>query len=163
MSNFKSWLRDLFDGQKEPVSKESISTPQVPQAQSRPSAPGSLAEDNSDFALAMYRQLREQPGNLFFSPFSIRTALGMTLAGARGETAAQMRETLRISSSDEALHAACAEIIGQLNAAVGDQYEMAVANSLWGQDGATLQPDFLDLIARYYGGGEGPVSGGGPW
>ena len=27
-----------------------------------------------------------------------------------------------------------------------------MANSLWGQDGAPLQPEFLDLIARHYGG-----------
>ena len=101
----------------------------------------------------MYGQLRQRPGNLFFSPFSIRTALGMTQAGARGETAAQMREALRISSSDETLHVAFAEIIQRLNAAGGGEYEMAVANSLWGQDGAPLQPGFLDLIARHYGGG----------
>ena len=160
MTSLKSWLRDLFAGQKESVStpKEPVATPSVPQAQAPPGGPKSLApksltEDNSDFALAMYGQLREQPGNLFFSPFSIRTALGMTLAGARGETAAQMREALCVSSSDEELHAACAEIIKQLNAASGDRYEMTVANSLWGQDGVALQPDFLDLIAQYYGGG----------
>ena len=29
---------------------------------------------------------------------------------------------------------------------------MAVANSLWGQDGTPLQPGFLDLIARHYRG-----------
>lgn len=112
----------------------------------------SFAEDNNDFALAMYGQLREQPGNLFISPFSIRIALGMTQAGARGETAAQMREALRISCSDETLHVAITKIIQHLNAAGGGQYEMALANSLWGQTDAPLQPEFLDLIARHYGG-----------
>jgi serpin B len=101
----------------------------------------------------MYGLLRQQRRNLFFSPFSIRTALGMTQTGARGKTAAQMREALRISSSDEAQHVAFAEIIQRLNAAGGSQYEMAVANSLWGQDGAPLQPGFLDLIAQHYDGG----------
>ena len=66
-----------------------------------------FAEDNNAFALAMYGKLRQQPGNLFFSPFSIRTALAMTQAGAKGETATQMREALCISSSDETLHVAC--------------------------------------------------------
>jgi len=56
------------------------------------------------FALALYERLRHAPGNLCFSPFSIRTALGMTQVGARGETAAQMRAALRTSSSDEALY-----------------------------------------------------------
>jgi serpin B len=125
----------------------------VQSLRTRPSEPASFAAENNDFALAMYGQLRRRPGNLFFSPFSIRTGLGMTQAGARGETAAQMKEALRISSSDDTVHVAFAETILRLDAASGGKYEMAVANSLWGQDGAPLQPGFLDLIARHYGGG----------
>jgi serpin B len=89
---------------------------------------------------------------LFFSPFSIRMALGMTYAGARGQTAVQMSHALRGASSDEALHVTFAEIMRKLNAAGGGRSEIAVENSLWGQDGAPLQPGFLDLLARYYGG-----------
>jgi serpin B len=63
-----------------------------------------------------------------------------------------MRAALCISSSDETLHIAFAETIQRLNAAGGGAYEMAVANSLWAQDGAPLQPEFLDLIARHYRG-----------
>jgi serpin B len=64
-----------------------------------------------------------------------------------------MREALHVSSSDETLHAAIAEIIQRLDATGGGEYEMAVANSLWGQDGAPLQRGFLRLITRHYGGG----------
>jgi serine protease inhibitor len=99
----------------------------------------------------MYTQLRQRSGNLFFSPFGIRAGLGMAQAGAKGETAAQMREALRVSSEDE-MHVAFAEITQRLNAAEG-RYELVVANSLWCQDGGPLQPEFLDLIARHYGGG----------
>ncbi len=141
------WVRRLFGGKDEPDPSA-----ELPHARRRPSGPESFAEDNNNFALAMYGQFRQRSGNLFFSPFSIRIALGMIQVGARGETAAQMRETLRISSSDETLHVSFAEIIQQLNAAGGGKYEMAVANSLWVQDGAPLQPGFLDLIARYYAG-----------
>ena len=125
----------------------------VQSLRTRPSGPTSFAEDNNDFALAIYEQLRQRPGNLFFSPFSIRTGLSMTQAGARGETAAQMREALHISSPDDTMRVAFAETVQHLNAASGGKYEMAVANSLWGQDGAPLQSGFLDLIARHYGGG----------
>ncbi len=141
------WLHRLFGSKEDPNPGRTL-----PRARGRPSGPDSFAEDNNDFALAMYGQLRRRPGNLFFSPFSIRTALGMTLAGAGGNTAAQMREALRASSSDEALHVAFAEMIQRLNATGGGTYEMAVANSLWVQGGAPLQPGFLDLIARHYGG-----------
>lgn len=101
----------------------------------------------------MYEQLRQRPGNLFFSPFGIRAAIGMAEAGAKGETASQMREALRISSSDETLHVDFAKIRQRLNAAGAGEYEMEMANSLWCQDGAPIQPGFLDLIARHYGGG----------
>ena len=109
-------------------------------------------EANNDFALAMYGQLRQRPGNLFFSPLSIRIALGMAEAGARGRTAAQMREALRIPSADDTMQVAFADIIRHLNTAGDGEYEMAMANSLWGQDGAPLKPEFLDLIARRYDG-----------
>jgi serpin B len=77
----------------------------------------------------------------------------MTYAGARGETAAQMREALRFPPTDETLHMAFAEIIQRLKTAGGGEYEMAMAYSLWSQAGAPLLAGFLDLIARHYGGG----------
>jgi serpin B len=146
MATIAAWVRGLL------AKSEPAPPPSPPQTPLRSSGSRSFAEDTNDFGLALYRQLRQHPGNLFFSPFSIRTALGMAQAGAVGETAAQMREALRISSSDEALHAAFAEAIQRLNAGGGGEYEMTVANSLWGQEGAPLQPGFLDLTARHYQG-----------
>lgn len=106
----------------------------------------------NDFAFALYAQLRQQPGNIIFSPFSVRTALAMTLAGARGGTAAQMRRVLGAGSSEDALHEELAAIIRRLNAEGGRTYEMAVANSLWVQEGTPLLTEFLELIRRHYQG-----------
>ena len=118
-------------------------------------APKPFAEGNDDFALALYGSLRQRPGNLFFSPFSVRTALGMTYAGARGETAREMREALRLRLPDEELHLAFAQTIKGLRAA--GEVEVAVANSLWSQEGSPLEAAFLDLVGRHYGGGANPV------
>jgi len=56
-----------------------------------------VVKSNSDFAIDLYRQLaKENEGkNLFFSPYSISSALAMTAEGARGETAEQMGSVLR--------------------------------------------------------------------
>ncbi len=149
MAGFGAWLRGLVGAKgMEPDPSSALS-----RVRAQPVGPASFADNNNDFALAMYGHLRQRAENLFFSPFSVRAALGMTQAGARGQTAAEMRETLRISSSDEVLHVAFAEIIERLKAAGGGQYELSVANSLWCQDGVPLQPDFLNLIARHYRGG----------
>jgi serine protease inhibitor len=42
-----------------------------------------VVEGNTDFARDLYRQVGKEPGNLFFSPSSLSTALAMTYAGAR--------------------------------------------------------------------------------
>ena len=66
-----------------------------------------LVENNNDFALDLYQHLRQQrDGNLFFSPGSISAALAMLYAGARGETEAQMAQTLHFALGPGALHAA---------------------------------------------------------
>jgi serpin B len=118
-----------------------------------PASVDRFAADNNAFALAIYEHLRQGPGNLFFSPFSMRGALGMALAGARGDTAAQMRHVLRIVSIDEPVHAAVAPFVRGLSEAGSGDYELAVANSLWGQAGAPLEPGFLEVIMRHYGAG----------
>lgn len=147
MAGIETWLHGLFRG------KESLGPGRSsPHAGEKPVRPRSFADDNNDFAIAMYGQLRRAPGNVFFSPFSIRTALCMSQAGARGETAEQMRAALSISSSDESAYAAFAEAIRRLKAVGGRAYEMTVANSLWGQEGAPLQPRYLSLIARTFDG-----------
>jgi serpin B len=147
VASLLSWIRGLLGGQAGNKSELSSLKPRV-----HPDELSAFAEHQNEFALALYGELGRRPGNLFFSPFSVRTALCMVFAGARGETAAQMRDSLGIASSDEALHSAFAEIIGRLNAAGGGEYEMAVANSLWGQKGVAFQTEFLDLVARHYGG-----------
>src|SRR5262249_37097623 len=120
----------------------------------QPSTPyRTFAEDNNEFALAMYEILRQRPGNVFFSPLGIRAALGMAYAGAKGETAAQMREALRMTPPDEKLHVDFARFIQRLKAEGIGEYEMELASSLWCQDGLPLQPGFLDVIVRHYGGG----------
>jgi serpin B len=67
-----------------------------------------VVRGNNRFALELYGELRRGRGNLFCSPFSISTALAMTYAGARGETAEQMAGTLHFPLPPSGLHAAFA-------------------------------------------------------
>lgn len=128
-----------------------------------------VVEGNNRFALELYAKLREQKGNLFFSPYSISAALAMTYAGARGETEAQMAKVLHFPTvlvekgppssagwrvrDRERFHSAFGAIIKDLNAK-GEKgnYELSVANALWGQQGYGFLAEFLELIEAKYGG-----------
>src|SRR2546423_10041560 len=67
---------------------------------------------SSEFALDLYHQLDNQPGNVFFSPLSIRAALAMTSAGAKGKTLEEMNSVLRLSDRDP--HAAMGAMLRDL-------------------------------------------------
>jgi serpin B len=108
---------------------------------------------NNAFALNLYRQLGTVEGNLFFSPYSIHTVLAMTYAGARGQTAAQMKTALVFPQDDAELHRTFADTKKALNFVAGCGYEMNIANSLWADKTHSFLQLFLDLNKKYYGAG----------
>lgn len=111
-----------------------------------------LAQDNNAFALDLFQQLRVEPGNLFFSPYSISTVLAMTTAGARGETEKQMAAALRFSLDRRRLHPAFAELQAALNKIQqAGHIKLNVANSLWPHNQYPFLADYLALTRRYYG------------
>jgi serpin B len=105
---------------------------------------------NNRFAFELYGRLRDRPGNLFFSPYSLSTALAMTYAGARGETAGQMAATLHFSLPPDRLHPAFATLHREIDGGSPRPYKLSVANALWGQEGETFLPEFLRLLAENY-------------
>lgn len=113
-----------------------------------------VVQGNNAFACDLYGQLRRAPGNLFFSPYSISSALAMTYGGARTTTAEQMAKTLHFRLEPQRLHAAQGELYRFLNApGVKREYKLNIANRLWGQKGYTFNPDFIKLTEEVYGAG----------
>jgi serpin B len=111
-----------------------------------------LIHDNSSFALAFYRQLHTSEGNLFFSPYSISTALALVYGGARGETEKQMAKTLHFSLDQSCLHLAFSTLQSQLNAMEREGgLRLFVANSLRPQQGDGFLSAYLSLAKERYG------------
>jgi serpin B len=90
-------------------------------------------------------------GNVVLSPFSITTALQMVLQGARGDTAAQMRAVLHLDNN--ASGAAGAKQLAASLAAIAKPTELSIANTIWLQQGLTLQPDFATTMSDDYAAG----------
>jgi serpin B len=130
----------------------------IPATAAGPSAPEvpadvqTVVRGNNTFALDLYARLREKEGNVFYSPYSISTALAMTYAGARGETAEQMAKVLHFSLDSGRLHPAFAGLIRGLNGhGLPRDYQLHVAQSLWGDARLAVRPDFESLIRTNYG------------
>jgi serine protease inhibitor len=130
-----------------------------------------LVAGNNAFALDLYHQLIEGDDNLFYSPYSISTALAMTYGGARGQTASAMADTLHFLLPDESLHAAFSNLAAELasrekegtivtssdpvsgpETQTVDNFRLSIVNALWGQQGYDFLPDYLALVEENYGG-----------
>ena len=75
-----------------------------------------VVQSNTQFAIDLYKKIQTEEGNIFFSPYSISTALALTYGGARGETAKQMANVLHYSLENKEYHSAFADIQTKLNA-----------------------------------------------
>lgn len=107
-----------------------------------------LVDANNQFALDVYAQLRTQQGNLFFSPYSISTALAMTYAGAKADTAQQMADTLHFSALDN-VHGDYAALQSTLNQ-LQNATKLNIVNAIWYEQSYHIQADYQTLIENTY-------------
>jgi serpin B len=109
-----------------------------------------VAQGNNAFACDLYARLSKSKGNLFFSPYSISSALAMTYAGAKGQTTQEMATTLHLDLPADHLHAGFAELQQRLTTVPGAPCRLSVANALWGQKGLTFLPAFLKVTTEQH-------------
>jgi serpin B len=110
------------------------------------------------FAAALHGQLRKQPGNLFYSPTSVRMALAMAYAGARGDTATEMQKTLALPADAPKLFSSLLaewDKLAHPQSTIPEDVEqrrivLRVANRLWAQSGHKLQAEFLKILKDDY-------------
>ncbi len=107
----------------------------------------------NSFAFDLYGELTKEEGNIFFSPYSISSALAMTYAGARGNTEKQMQEALYFDLGQD-IHPYFSELQSSLDTSEEDKgYELYIANALWGQKDYPFLDEFIDLNEMIYGAG----------
>jgi serpin B len=117
------------------------------------------------FGFDLFGRLIDDSSNVVFSPVSIATALGMTYAGARNNTAAEMAEVMHNDLSDEVFLAASNQLMLDLSArniaphkvedgGSGEKsLQLSLVNEIWPRQGFSIESDFLDLLAVNYDSG----------
>jgi len=107
---------------------------------------------SNDFSIEIFKKVNsEKPSeNIFISPFSISTALSMTLNGASGETANGIKQALNQSElTTEQINVAYEGLMEYLPK-IDKKVNLKVANSNWYRDDLTIKPEFKEALLHYY-------------
>jgi serpin B len=110
-----------------------------------------IASASNQFAFDLYLNLKDSEDNIFFSPFSLSTAMAMTYEGAAGQTAQEIKQVFHYPDSLEVMREEFARVINLLNKK-DKQYELHTANALWAQKGYPLLTEYVSTVKKYYGG-----------
>ncbi|XP_077365839.1 serpin peptidase inhibitor, clade B (ovalbumin), member 1, like 3 [Festucalex cinctus] len=137
-----------------------------------------LSEANTKFFLDLLNKLsyNDKTANVFFSPLSISSALGMVMRGSGGNTEKQMSEVLRFTEQtpqphsmmqmqqvqtislpkclqtrgqEDRVHADFAKLLAALNKP-DSPYALSIANRLYGEQSYPFVEDFLKDTRTHY-------------
>lgn len=111
----------------------------------------SVPEANNRFAFDLYSQYKNDEGNLFFSPYSISSALAMTYEGAKGKTADEIASVFHFPNDTAAMRSGFKGVNGYLNQP-GKNYALRSANALWAEQSYKFSDAYLNTTETYYGG-----------
>lgn len=114
--------------------------------------PSAFARATNALGLDLFGEIRsEHPGNLALSPASLATALGMTYGGARGSTATAMASGLHVTTGPEDTMRAAGSLVRAWNDVARTDYELVVANRLFGEATYGFAPTFLTATRDGFG------------
>ncbi|XP_060986919.1 serpin B3-like isoform X1 [Dama dama] len=125
----------------------------------------SLGEAIIHLAIDLFHQIRKsKKENIFYSPFSISSALAMTYLGARENTASEIQKVLHFSeitantnggaTKDPVekpgnVHHHFQKLLTELKKST-DAYELSVTNSLYGRKDFPFLQEYMDNVQKYY-------------
>ncbi|UTW66036.1 serpin family protein [bacterium SCSIO 12643] len=110
-----------------------------------------VALNNNSFAFDLYKEIvKGEQGNIFFSPFSISTAMAMTYAGADGSTAEEIAQAMHFGPNTPEFHTSYGNYLSTLDKNAEGNIQLRIANKLWGEQHYAFVPQFLDLNKEAY-------------
>ena len=125
-------------------------------AHTGPEATQSAAKSTTAFGLDLYHGIladdtipEDAKQNLFISPASLSTAFGLLYPGARGDTAAELKQVLHIERPVDKYTAAMGQLVQSLEIDQPNE-RVSINNSLWTDKLTVLEQPYLDLMESAY-------------
>ncbi|MBS3776172.1 MAG: serpin family protein [Bacteroidales bacterium] len=108
------------------------------------------AQGNNRFAFDLFEEVQKEGENVFFSPYSISSALAMTYTGAKGDTQKEMQQVFGFSEDKKAQAKHYHLLNKHLDTLNEERVQLNVANSLWCQQNFEFLDEFLNINKNYY-------------
>ena len=110
-----------------------------------------IIEANNRFAINLYSQYKSEEGNIFFSPFSISTAMAMVYEGAEGKTAKEIKSVFGFPKYDNSRRNQYSNLLSEINKK-DKEYALNTANALWAEQDFQFLDEYITTVEEYYGG-----------
>jgi serpin B len=111
-----------------------------------------MIANNNRFAFDLYKKISLKPENMFYSPFSISAALGMTYTGSAGNTAKEIAGVLHFAANDASFYGNYKAYLASVGALNKDELNIYTANSLWAQADFKFEKEFIEIIRNHFSG-----------
>jgi serpin B len=112
--------------------------------------PKEIVDGNNKFAFKLFHELQgSTEENMFYSPFSISTAMALVYAGAQDETALQVSQTMNFQP-DIHFHSDYKQLLGKLKNGAEGKIKLNIANGLWAQKDFRFLDAYFDLAKSNY-------------
>ncbi|GBM74436.1 Neuroserpin [Araneus ventricosus] len=111
-----------------------------------------VAEASNHFGINLYHLLAKENTNVFFSPFSISTALAMLFCGAQNETAKEMRKVLGYEVAnikDEELKLCFQKLLCALDSNQ-ESYTLNYANTVLCDKEFSAKEEYKSLLEHFF-------------
>lgn len=111
-----------------------------------------LATSNNGFGLDIFQKLHEADptANLFISPYSIATAFGMLLNGAKEETRQEILEVMYLNGWTEKDINEAFKVLLEIIPLLDPKVKFNVANSVWYREGFDVLDEFLQKNEDFF-------------
>ncbi len=110
-----------------------------------------IVNANNQFSMDLYSKYKSNEENIFFSPYSISSALAMTYEGARGQTANEIISVFHFPENKTTLRNGNLGMYNSINQG-NNEYTLKTANALWGQNDYAFENTYLKNVETYYNG-----------
>lgn len=110
-----------------------------------------VEEANNKFAIDLFHKIAEnETGNIFFSPVSITSAMGMTCVGAKDETQTQIEKVFHFPHDSKNFHSELGDIQKRYNSLSAKGVEISMVNKLWAEKTYKINKPYIKQVKKNY-------------